>query len=1581
MQPDQQQRILGYFLEEAREHLNTIEQGLLNLQSTLDDAEMIQEVFRAAHSIKGGAAMLGLSSIQHTSHRLEDCFKILKDHPIQIDQTLESLLLGVCDTLKSLIDHLGNPFGLSEETAQELMSKTEPVMQTLHNHIETLVGHGNLEEATTNTPGIHPPTQIPVAPQISKSPATISQNQDWTEFQSQVLQILREMLQLFKQTSLSSSRENLQKCCEQLGTIGRDLNLSHWCNLCESVAEAISNPDNSYLTLAKIIITEIKQAQELVLQNRDAEIVVSQQLQNLLPLPELELLEFDEPDSNLSLFSTTDQEPSVSPTNKNSFTELSLFNDHQSRILGNNTLGHPLDHAGSEVGISELNSLADLFEGDIPELDDRWQQEEILEDINSDSEALRYQNQSSLLQAETDLSLLFDNNFLEIENDAPSNTTDNYQSLESSHSLANETDLQFPKNDVLEELISISRESHQNTLVNEISNGDSMEELLIFTEDNELYELSFDGELTTPEITFETETDLNSLFSPPVSEDISASTPILTNTRTVKIPEIKPSAPESLSLDNLFSQVEENISVVRNEIDDLFGTPDTINNVSSSVDNLDNFWDDLNPLDSGIDITANQDVARELEESLFSASFENMSNNKSTQSNNLDGDFNFVVQNQSETFNIFFTPDININNQNIDIFNQIPDVTSTSTNPNTKKLPLPLTNEFSPTSKTVNPIPEITTNSDPKIPPPITNSSDNNLSFSKKKTTFNTENIQSQPTTKNHHNQSSTKNEPDLKSTPTDLKPASNLIPEPKPKLKKPPSNNPESIEILLDNPPAQTTIELSSIDKLTAIESPSNQPLPETLNKITAIETSSNNSSTENTDDIAIEDKDFAALEALLNESNSPEINITQPATNQPTSIKTINTPSPSKLKDEFSELEDLLAQVDQDISTTASTSQKTTSKIPRPSNSPRRIKEETMKIPIKQLDEMSNLIGELVVNRNTLEQNHQRLRQSLDNLLVQVQHLSDVGVRMQEYYERSLLESSLLTNRRTREHNTTAIHNHNNTGHRGFSEIEMDRFTPFHILAQEMIEFIVRTRESSSDIDFISEETEQVTRQLRQATSQLQEGLTKARMIPFAQTIDRLRRGVRDNAIKYGKQIELVTEGADTLVDKMILDHLTDPLTHIINNAIAHGIETPDIRQSVGKSPIGTITIRTLQQGNQTIISVSDDGAGIDHQKVKNKAVKKGILTPQQAETMSRLETYELLFLPSFSTADEIDDIKGRGIGMNVVQNDISEIRGVIGTDSTLGQGTTFTIRLPLTLSICKAIFCVFDRARIAFPIDSVEDTLEIPANDVQKDGNGQLFIHWRDTILPFKPLKEILRFNRHLTRGNMYTAAKNDELLSVIVVRSGSTMIALQIDQVLSEQEIVIKQLENPAPKPSGIAGATVLGDGMIMPIADVLEIIDIFQGKMSKHIGPSWQQPNLPSNKAIANKLETTVLIVDDSITVRELLSLTFNKAGYRVEQARDGQEAWDKLRSGLPCDIVFCDIEMPRCDGLELLSRIQKDSSLNNLPIAMLTSRGADKHRQMAVQLGASGYFTKPYLEEALVEAASRMLKGEKLVTA
>jgi chemotaxis protein histidine kinase CheA/CheY-like chemotaxis protein len=722
----------------------------------------------------------------------------------------------------------------------------------------------------------------------------------------------------------------------------------------------------------------------------------------------------------------------------------------------------------------------------------------------------------------------------------------------------------------------------------------------------------------------------------------------------------------------------------------------------------------------------------------------------------------------------------------------------------------------------------------------------------------------------------------------------------------------------------------------------------------------------------------DFSDLEALLGD---------EPLAAMPLPLAPES--SPPATVDEFDDLEKLLKDADQKMggaSATRSSRSSANATNRRMSRRNSGIGDQNMRVSVKHLDNLNNLVGELVVNRNSLEQAEERLRQFLDNLLYQVQQLSDVGQRMRDLYERSLLESSLLSSRRSYHLSSQGGMSQPQTNHAtgvSFDALEMDRFTGFHTLSQEMIELIVRVRESASDIDFVVDETDQITRIFRQITTQLQEGLTRSRMVPFAQIADRLPRAVRDISLQNGKQAELVVEGRDTLIDKMILEQLYDPMTHLVNNAIAHGIETPEQRQASGKPIVGRITVRAFHQGNQTVISVTDDGAGIDPERVKTKAIEKGLITPAEAAEMTRLDVYDLLFHHGFSTRDKADNIAGRGVGMDVVQTSLTEIRGVINIDSTIGQGTTFTIRLPLTLSISKALCCISNRARIAFPMDGVEDMLDVPKDRIQTDDQGRSCIQWRDMLLPFQPLPDLLKYNRILGRGSVYGGNQEEDIVSVVVLRSNAgNFLALQVDQVLGEQEIVIKQLEGPVPKPTGVAGATVLGDGRIMPIADVLELIDLSLGRIRREAGSSlWDKSDDQAPvETHPSKTEPTVLIVDDSITVRELLSMTFNKVGYRVEQARDGQEAWEKLRSGLPCDLVFCDIEMPRMDGLELLSRIQKDPHLSHLPIAMLTSRGADRHRQMAVQLGAKGYFTKPYLEEALLDAAQRMLKGEVLVT-
>jgi len=380
---------------------------------------------------------------------------------------------------------------------------------------------------------------------------------------------------------------------------------------------------------------------------------------------------------------------------------------------------------------------------------------------------------------------------------------------------------------------------------------------------------------------------------------------------------------------------------------------------------------------------------------------------------------------------------------------------------------------------------------------------------------------------------------------------------------------------------------------------------------------------------------------------------------------------------------------------------------------------------------------------------------------------------------------------------------------------------------------------------------------------------------------------------------------------------------------------------------------------------------------QAQKAKAVEKNLITWATAQNLSEQQIYELLFHPGFSTKDEADDFAGRGVGMDVVNTDLKKIRGSISTESELGKGTTFTIRLPLVLSICKALTCVDNHTKVAFPIDGVEDTKEYIPSDIQTNANGVRCISWRNKLLPLRPLSSLLSYNRQIRRAGIYNSNQNnDDTVSVIILRSLDNLLAVEVDEVKAQQEIVIKQIDGPIPKPPGIAGATVLGDGTIMPIGDVLELIEIAQGKRTIEIGfnilgGDSARKQLESENI---KQEPMVLVVDDSITVRELLSLSFTKLGYRVEQARDGQEAWDKLRGGLVCDMIFSDIEMPRMNGLELLSNLQKHEELKLIPVAMLTSRGADKHRKIANDLGAKAYLTKPYTEKTLMDVAQHLIE-------
>lgn len=1522
LQDQQDHRIMAYFIEEAKDHLNTIEQGLLNLQSTLAEPELLNEVFRAAHSVKGGAAMLGLSSVQQVAHRLEDSFKILQENPTQVDQHLESLFLRVYDTLQALLDQLSNSFGLTEDTANLMVKELEPVFTELNTHIQRLVSG---EVVPENTPSFAPSGFS--SGLGSESLSTVSETRSDLDsiFVPVINGKLREMLEIFKSADTPSTRHQLQQICQELIQAGEQCSLKQFIQLTQTVQTVVTDSQNTYALLAPIVIKELHGAKDLVLAKQDAQIRISDQLKQLVPVKattpapsdldlSLEELLADTPDLEVAdlgdlseLFaSPTPVEPlkidnvklddwfldmdagwegqGASERSRSSETSEAGISDFSGMALLDESEEILNLRTGPEVGEAELHSLADLFEGEVPDLEGAWEEETV---ETPQSQNLASPKITNILEEDTEdfTDLLFAS---DLGNGSKNGTQ--LSNVDDSSELLN-----APLDD--DDFMNLFPDTGELDIDEVESESDSLEEASGDLADllSSIDETPYDSPHPAPP-SRSPNPSLSQVSG--INLDKGDEADVMDDDFSDLLFEAEPeSPPETIELSAAVSSQTE-----ADEFQDLL---DMMNQESASEQS------EIDPefLEQMLETVGEKSVEMPADEGDWSALFgeeeitpaPNLSATVDLPSDQ-DEDAQFWGELTSENsqvpteealeLNATETSDVSATVEDVNLFAELEDAIDLETE-------MPATPPPSSTS---------TLEDEFLLEELLGESGDTDIAVTDESLREDLANLDILGQLETELNNTAVTDESLLE----DL----------------------AALDALLDTPPEEQ-IPADSEDGFADLEALLNTP------------------TTDESPTVPLTDDIFASLENLLENPGDSQ-------------AETILSPAPSKNnKDtDFSDLEMLLEETNRSASgrsVEATTNRRASRKT-----------EPTMRVSVKQLDNLSNLMGELVVNRNSLEQDQERMRQFLDNLLHQVSLLGDVGQRMQDLYERSLLEIALLASR----HSWRSGDLHGGD-ERGLGDLEMDRFTPFHTLSQEIIELIVRVRESSSDIEFLVEEAEQVTRQLRQVTDQLQEGLTRARMVPFSQIVDRLHRPVRDISIRHGKQAQLVVEGRNTLIDKVILDELYSPMTHLVNNAIAHGIEPAEVREAKGKPAQGTITIRVFHQGNQTVISVGDDGGGIDSERVKRKALEKGLISQSQAKSMTEIEVYDLLFHAGFSTRDQADDISGRGVGMDVVRTALSELRGTISTDSKPGKGTTFTIRLPLMLSISKALCCISDRHRIAFPMDGVEDMLDVPKEEVKQGPDGQQYIDWRGVKLPFRHLRELLTYNRYMGRGNVYGSNTEEDLISVIVLRSAGNYLAVQVDQVLNEQEIVIKQLEGPIPKPVGVAGATVLGDGQIVAIADVLELLDLVTGRLRKDVGGSlWGEGQNVVSEAPAEKTEPTVLIVDDSITVRELLSMTFNKAGYRVEQARDGKEAWEKLKSGLPCDIVFCDIEMPRMDGLELLSRMQKDPTLTTLPIAMLTSRGADRHRQMAYSLGARGYFTKPYLEEHLLDAAQRMLKGE-----
>ena len=649
----------------------------------------------------------------------------------------------------------------------------------------------------------------------------------------------------------------------------------------------------------------------------------------------------------------------------------------------------------------------------------------------------------------------------------------------------------------------------------------------------------------------------------------------------------------------------------------------------------------------------------------------------------------------------------------------------------------------------------------------------------------------------------------------------------------------------------------------------------------------------------------------------------------------------------------------------------------------------ENTVRVPSKQLEQINDLFGELIIQRNGLNLQLERLRKLIRSLNKRVQTLDRENQQLRTAYDKMATESSgnfsvsslaLGGSKAANDNSSSGDDKVTQSINSSFDALEMDRYNELNLLSQEVMETIVQVQEVTTDIELSIEDTDQISRKLNKTSKQLQRKLTQIRMRPLGDIIDRFPRAVRDMSVEHGKNVQLKIEGANTLIERSILESLNEPLMHLMRNAFDHGIEDPETRVAVGKPESGLIEIKAYHRRNRTIITMRDDGSGIELSKIRKKALEMG-LDESLLEQATEEELLSLIFEPGFSTSEHVTSLSGRGVGMDVVRNNLKQIRGDITVNTEHGRGTTFTLSVPFTLSVARVLLVESNRMLLAFPTDIIDEIFLLEDKQIITT-DGDEFLPWQNKNLKLIRLNQYLRFNcpRYDNPDLETPAAINAN--SVLIVKGTSQQVAMQVDRTWGEMEVAVRQVEEYIPLPEGFSNCTILGDGRVVPLVNINELL---YGVVNKD--RNYRSRKLPSAKLktpflLAGEAKLSepsrnrkgkILIVDDSINVRRFLALTLEKAGYTVEQAKDGQDGLEKLDSGLKVQAVICDIEMPRIDGYGFLGRIKANTNTRNIPVAMLTSRSSNKHRLLAMQLGAVAYFSKPYNEQDLVKTLEEII--------
>jgi chemosensory pili system protein ChpA (sensor histidine kinase/response regulator) len=603
-----------------------------------------------------------------------------------------------------------------------------------------------------------------------------------------------------------------------------------------------------------------------------------------------------------------------------------------------------------------------------------------------------------------------------------------------------------------------------------------------------------------------------------------------------------------------------------------------------------------------------------------------------------------------------------------------------------------------------------------------------------------------------------------------------------------------------------------------------------------------------------------------------------------------------------------------------------------------PSRVRGEQVRVQAELLDNLVSYSGEISIYRARLEQQIGVYRFNLAELLQTINRVRDQLRQFEIETETQILHRF---ERDTEDRNLD------------FDPLEMDRYSNLQQLSRSLVETISDLHSIQELLDNTTRETESLLLQQSRVSTDLQEGLMRARMIPFAGLAPRLRRTVRQAAGELGKTVELTLDGAEGEMDRNVIERIIAPLEHMLRNAVDHGIERPEERRAAGKPEAGAIRIAFHREGPEIVLQIADDGRGINHDVIRERAIERGLIA--EDVQLSNSEVMQFVLQTGFSTADKVTQISGRGVGMDVVNSEVKQLGGSLLIDTSPGRGSIFTIRLPYTLASNQALLVRAGEDTFCIPLGTIEGVVRVDAAYLAECYQSpEAGYRYAGNLYQLHHLGTLLK------RGSMNLEEAQGRI-PVLLVRIGEKRLALQVEALIGNREIVIKPLGAQLSGVHGVSGATILGDGRVILILDMAAV-----GRMAV-------RPQIPSGMADSNAKERLlIMVVDDSITVRKVTTRLLERYGFDVVTAKDGVDAMSQLQDRIP-DVMLLDIEMPRMDGFELARHIRNDERLRHIPITMITSRSGDKHRERAMQIGVNHYLGKPFQEHELLITIHRLI--------